>query len=354
MSVGTDRLIAHMREQAAYGRMFLSPFTAEVVDHFIVDLEAGGPVADLIRDWPTNPRADALALRLAGALHCAVLMGKDPALAAAYPAADPEWRMEKVWPLARDFLARERDWVARFIQSAPQTNETSRSIALLNGFLAFAAMHGRPVDTLELGASAGLNLNWDRFRYETASWSWGPGSSVVIRSDWNAPPPQLDAPLRVRHRAACDLNPLDISDPQQRLQLRSYVWPDQADRLARFDGAVELALKSPERVERADAGEWIARKLAERDPYAPLIVYHSVFLQYPPRDTRAAIIAAIEAAGARATSAAPLAWVRLEPEELLTGEKGSPRMAADMITWPGGGRRVFGYTDGHVRAFYGA
>jgi hypothetical protein len=349
-----EHLIAHLREQAAYGRMFCSPFTAQLIDCFVEDLEAGGPVADLIRDWPTNPRADALALRLAGALHAAVLMGKDPTLAAAYPAANPDWRMEQVWPLARAFLARERDWAARFIQSAPQTNETSRSIALLNGFLAFAAMQGRSVDMLELGASAGLNLNWDRFRYETARWAWGPESSVVISSDWQAPVPQVEAPLRVRHRAACDLSPLDISDAQQRLQLRSYVWPDQADRLARFDGAVELALKSPDRVERADAGEWIARKLAERDDAAPLIVYHSVFLQYPPRETREAIVSAIETAGARATSAAPLAWVRLEPEELLDGVKGSPRMVADMITWPGRERRVFGYADGHVRAFYGS
>ena len=65
------------------------------------------------------------------------------------------------------------------------------------------------------------------------------------------------------------------------------------------------------------------------------------------------IRAAIEEAGARATPQAPLAWVRLEPEELLDGVKGSPRMVADLIIWPGAERRILGYTDGHVRAFYG-
>lgn len=349
-----EAMISHLREQAAYGRLFLSPFTAGLCDCFIEDLEAGGPIADLIGDWSGNPRADAVALRLAGALHAAVLMGKDARLAAAYPAADPDWSTEKVWPIARAFLEREHDWVAQFIQSPPQTNETQRSIALLAGFLAFAATHGRPMDMLELGASAGLNMNWDRFRYETASWAWGAPSPVTINTDWQAPAPAIEAPLQVRRRAACDQNPLDIADAQQRLQLRSYVWPDQPDRLARFDGAVELALKSPDRVERADAGEWIARKLSQRDPDTPLVVYHSVFLQYPPRETQLAIRDAIEAAGARATAAAPLAWVRLEPEQLLDGVKGSPRMAADMIVWPGGARRVFGYADGHVRAFYGA
>ncbi|MDX2275778.1 MAG: DUF2332 domain-containing protein [Hyphomonadaceae bacterium] len=351
--MSTEALLAHLREQMAYCQLFGSPFTAELCERFAEDLEAGGPTADLIGGWAGNPRGDAVALRLAGALHAAVLMGKDAALAAAYPAAKPDWRMAEVWPLARAFLAREHEWVAAFITSPPQTNETRRSIALLAGFLAFAAKHGRPVDMLELGASAGLNLNWDRFRYETPTWVWGPESSVLITNDWNAPVPHIEAPLVVRRRAACDVNPLNISDPQQRLQLRSYVWPDQPDRLARFDGAVELALKSPDRVERADAGEWIARKLAERDRSAPLIVYHSVFLQYPPRETQQVIQSAIEAAGAVATDAGPLAWVRLEPEELIDGVKGSPRMVADMITWPGGERRVLGHTDGHVRAFYG-
>ncbi len=81
-------------------------------------------------------------------------------------------------------------------------------------------------------------------------------------------------------------------------------------------------------------------------------MYHSVFLQYPPREAREAIVNAITEAGARATSSAPLAWVRLEPEALTDGVENSPRMVIDITTWPGGARRIIGYTDGHVRAVY--
>ncbi len=343
-------MLAHFREQAFYCDTFGSPFTARLCERFAEDLEAGGPVAALVGAWPGTPRADVVALRLAGALHAAVLMGRDPALAAVYPAARPDWRIEAVWPLARDFLERERTWVANFIRSAPQTNEVRRSIALLAGFLAFAAQYHGPFDMLEIGASAGLNLNWDRFRYETKTWSWGEPSPVTVSTDWRGLPPASAAALQVRHRAACDLGPLDIADPLHRLQLRAYIWPDQPDRLARFDGAVALAREAGVKVERADAAEWIARKLAARAPDAATIVYHSVFLQYPPRETQAAIIAAIEQAGARATRDAPLAWVRLEPEALLDSVRDSTRMVVDLVTWPGGERRILGYTDGHVRA----
>lgn len=349
----SERLTAHFAEQAAYCFMFGSPFTGDLMQKMSEDLVAGGPVAALIGDWPTHPRADALALRLTGALHFAALSGRDPALASVYPPANAASSMEAVWPLARAFLAREQAWVRAFIRSAPQTNETRRSIALLAAFLTFAKDWRGPIDMLELGASAGLNLNWDRFAYRTQTWSWGGDSNVRIDTDWNGAAPPL-GPIAVRHRAACDLNPLDIADPQARLQLRAYIWPDQPDRLARFDGAAALALETGVRVERADAAAWIARKLDERATDAATVVYHSVFLQYPPAETRAAIVAAIERAGAAATADAPLAWVRLEPEALTDAVRDSPRMVIDLTTWPGGVRRVLGYTDGHVRGVYAA
>lgn len=348
-----ERLTAHFAEQAAYCFMFGSPFTGGLMQQMSEDLVAGGPVAALIGDWPTNPRADALALRLTGALHFAALSGRDPALAAVYPPANAAAPMNQVWPVARAFLDREHAWVRDFIRSAPQTNETRRSIALLAAFLTFAKDWRGSVDMLELGASAGLNLNWDRFAYRTKAWSWGGESAVRIDTDWNGAAPPL-GPIAVRDRAACDLNPLDIADPQARLQLRAYVWPDQPDRLARFDGAAALALEAGVKVERADAAAWIAGKLAARATDAATIVYHSVFLQYPPRETRAAIVAAIEHAGAAATAGAPLAWVRLEPEALTDDVRDSPRMVIDLTTWPGGVRRIIGYTDGHVRAVYAA
>lgn len=346
-----DRVLSHLRFQVEESKGYGSPFMLELCARFADDLEAGGPIEAVVGDWPGQPRADAVAMRLGGALHYAVLSGRDPALAASYPASDPNWRMDKVWPLARAFFAREREWVRGFLQSPPQTNETRRAIALLAGFLAIAQDWRGPIDMLELGASAGLNTNWDRFRYRTESWSWGPAeSSVLVETDWRGPAPPLDATPHIRNRAACDRNPLDIRDQAQLLQLKSYIWADQPDRLARFDAAVALAIANDTRVDRADAAEWVAQKLAARAGDAATVVYHSIFLQYPPAEARAAIARAIQEAGEQATARAPLVWLRLEPEALLDGKIESMRYVLDITTWPGGTRRVLGYTDGHVRS----
>jgi len=352
--MSAEKILAHFREQAAACVEYGSPFTGELIARMADDLEAGGPVAALVGAWPTSPRADALALRLAGALHFAALSGRAPELAAQYPAARPAWRMADVWPPACALLEHDRPWTEEFIKSPPQTNETRRSIALLAGFLTIAAQWTGPIDTLELGASAGLNLNWDRFAYRTTAWSWNSSGDALIDTDWRGPPPPLSAKPHVRNRAACDQNPLDIADSQQRTRLKSYIWPDQADRLTRFDAAADLAIKCAVHVERADAAEWIARKLAARAGDAATVIYHSIFLQYPPRETRAAIKAAIEKSGAAATANAPLYWLRLEPEPVLGGPRDSVRMLIDIVSWPAadaaGERRILGVTDGHVRS----
>lgn len=349
--MSVERVLAHFREQAGFCTAYGSPFTGGMIEAMARDVEEGGPVAILVQDWPTNPAADALALRLAGALHAAVLTDRDASLAMLYSGHDAAWSIDDAWPAARSFLERERDWVARFIQSPPQTNETRRSIALLAAFLAFAERWQGPIDTLEIGASAGLNLNWDRFAYRTQSWSWGKGG-VHIDTDWHGPPPPTHVRPHIRHRAACDLNPLNVGDAAERLRLKSYIWPDQPDRLARFDAAAALAIETGVRVDRASADQWLAEKLAARATDAATIVYHSVFLQYPPKDVRAAIIDAIQSAGAKATDQAPLAWIRMEPEAVTDGVYNGLRFVIDLTTWPGGERRILGYTDGHVRAVY--
>jgi len=350
--MSNDKILGHFAEQAMYCDMFGSPFTAQLIKSMSADYEQGGPIATLLKDWTTNPRADALALRLAGYFHHAVLVNRDAELAAHYPSSLANWSIEEIWPLARTLLEREPNIAAQFIRSAPQTNETRRSIGLLAAFLTFAEQWKGEIDMFEIGASAGLNLNWDLYTYKTQNWAWGAEGPVQITTDWHGAPPPIEHDINVRSRAACDLNPLDIGDDAQRLQLKSYIWPDQPDRLARFDGAVALARETGVQVERADAAHWLAQKLSARADDAATIVYHSVFLQYPPREARTAIIDAIQSAAARATERAPFAWVRLEPEAITDDVRDSPRMVIDVTIWPGAKRRIIGYTDGHVRAIY--
>jgi hypothetical protein len=323
--------------QSRFCGEFGSRFTAELLDRCAKDIEAGGIVAKLTDGWPGHPRTDAVSLRVAGALHAAALTGRDKALAAEYPEQRLVWSMDRVWPVARAFLEREEGWVRDFMKSPPQTNETGRAMGLASGFMWLAERSPQPFHMLELGASAGLNLNWDRFAYAYPGWGrdgvMGPVIPTVVEG---RPPKWRD--ISIASRAACDQNPLDAADAGDRLRLRSYIWADQTARMERLNAALDLARETGLKPEKADAAEWVRRKLGGELPAGTSVVYHSVFYQYPPREVREAIRDGIEEAGLRTSGERRLAWVRFEPESVIGGERGSVRYVLNIVTWDAGRR----------------
>lgn len=330
-------VLEEFRLQARFCGEFGSRFTDELLAKAADDIEKGGICARLTDGWQGNPRGDAVSLRLAGALHAAALTGRDAKLQAEYPDKRADWSMERVWPIARDFLEREESWVRDFMQSPPQTNETARSTGLVSGFLWLSQFSPQPFHMLELGASAGLNLNWDRFAFAYPAWGRQnvPGPLMPTKVEGKAPP---FMPIIVASRAACDQNPLDYEDAEARLRLRSYIWADQTARLERLNAALDLARAQGHKVEKADAAEWVKRKLSGKLPGGTTVVYHSVFYQYPPKEVREAIASAIEEAGARTTNDARLAWVRFEPESVIGGTRGSIRYVLNVVSWDKGKR----------------
>src|SRR5262249_21178556 len=73
------------------------------------------------------------------------------------------------------------------------------------------------------------------------------------------------------------------------------------------------------------------------------VVFHSIVWQYLPDDERARVRRTIEEAGARATPAAPLAWLRFEPS--ADARRAELRLAC----WPGGDDRLLATAGFHGR-----
>lgn len=330
-------ILEEVRLQSRFCGEFGSPFTEQLLARAADDIAAGGVCARLTANWRGNPRADAVALRLAGALHAAALTGRDPKLAVEYPAARTDWSMDRLWPIARDFLEREEAHVRDFMASPPQTNETARAAGLACGFLWLADRSPQPFYMLELGASAGLNLHWDRFAYAHPPWRRAgvDGPMIPTRIDGAAP---AWREIEIAARAACDQNPLDASDEDDRLRLRAYIWADQAERMERLNAAMDLARAAGVKPARADAAEWVRHRLAGELPEGTTVVYHSIFYQYPPRDAREAIRNAIEEAGSRTTADRRLAWVRFELSAVIGGEREIVRYVLNVVHWTAGAR----------------
>ncbi|MET0727116.1 MAG: DUF2332 domain-containing protein [Acidimicrobiales bacterium] len=297
------------------------------------DVRVGGVTADVLRDRGEDPFGSALALRFLGAVHRVVLEGRAPALAALYPSAggDPS-----AGDPVRTFLAtvaEHREEVVRRTDDAVQTNEVGRSAVLVGGYAEVLHTTGLPLRVLEIGASAGLNLRFDHYAYDTGRQVAGdPTSPVRFRGLWEGPPPRLPGRFAVARRVGCDLNPIDATTEEGRLRLLSFTWPDQLDRIARLEAAIEVARRVPLHLDRADAVDWLGGRLAERTAGLATVVTHSIVLQYLPREGRLGVRRVLEAAGRAATPEAPVAWLRMEP----AGGHAELRLTE----WPGGEERL--------------
>jgi hypothetical protein len=327
---------------------FGSAFSAEVLRIVADDIDAGGPFAVLAgawTDWSVRELTEAAApIRLLGGLHYLVLSGAAPDLAAEYPTARPQPDREALRARIVDAGHVHAEVLAGFAGSPPQTNEVRRSLCLIGGFLTVARETGLPLRCLEIGASAGLNLNWDRYRYDLgASGAWGdPRSPVRLDGAWSGQAPPFDTVAVVAERVGCDRAPVDVSDPDQALRLAAYVWADQPDRLARVRAAIGVARRHRPQLETADAGDW-ALRIARPQAGLASVLYHSVVWQYLAAETRAAVREAIRIAAGAARPDAPFAWLRMEPS--TSDPAGAFELRLNL--WPGGAERCLAHVHPH-------
>ena len=184
--------------------------------------------------------------------------------------ADPEL-------LRREMLAR-----------ATQTNEPARAAALLP---ALARIPG-PIALVEVGCSAGLLLQLDRYGYAyatpTGTHRVGPQQGLVLRCEVTGELPLPDDVPHVVHRVGIDRNPLDPADPGAAAWLRALVWPGpQHDaRLARLEPALALAAAHPHDRVTGDLVDELPGVLAGLPAGATPVVLASQTLVYLDDDAR--------------------------------------------------------------------
>lgn len=331
-----DAFVVQAQACTSLGSPFMGQLLSVLAREWPIDTAFGR----LCAEWPgdLSPHGASLPLRIAGGLHALVLSRQDSALSAVYPPNQCDDAALKDALLAA--LDAHQAFLTKWVQSAPQTNEVRRSAALIAAALWLAAQHPLPIVTSELGASAGLNLNWDQYALAVGQKVYGPTDPVLTLSpDWDGPMP-ASADITVAERRGVDLNPLDVTDPDQVLRLLAYLWPDQPYRVDLTRAAISAQTGH---VEHGDAIDWLETRLQGVHPGHLHLIYHTIAWQYFPAHSQTRGTALIEAAGARATMDAPLAWLRME------SDGGKDGAALTLRLWPGDQLITLGRVDFHGR-----
>jgi hypothetical protein len=237
-----------------------------------------------------------------------------------------------------DPLEQHADFLADYVQrQGVQTNEVQRLWVLLPLFL-HATRGVEAVDVVELGASGGLNLMFDRHRYVNEAGEWGsPDATLSLSGTERTPLPAslLAQDLLVRSRIGIDLAPVDVTTEEGARLLESFIWAGQTERAANLRAAIDVVRDDPPTIVRGDVTEALPDLLASLPSGGLTLVFQSSVFEYIDEEARARVREALDTSG----------------RELVFVSAGQPR--ADIRSWglriyrPGREREFVGHADYH-------
>jgi hypothetical protein len=268
-----------------------------------------------------RPHAHMPPMLLAGA-HYLVLGGLDHALADVYagrssaPAA----------PLFRDLCLGNRTALLEILNTRTvQTNEVGRS-AILGPAITYTVPNG-PVQLIDVGCSAGLNLLCDRYRLDYGVHGvTGPNDSPVhvdCRVAAGSPPVARELPIIV-DRMGIDLSPPDLTDPDDAQWLLACVWPGTG-RFQRAARAIELGRSNPPTVLQGDALDILPGVLAGLGE-GQVVVLNSWSFAYFSLEQRQAYVELLASAGRDR----PVVWLCMDAPGVVEFPEG------ESVPSPGG------------------
>ena len=199
----------------------------------------------------------------------------------------------------KSFCREYREEIVQLISTRrTQTNVVQRSSCLLAG-LSLVACDTKCQDLclVDLGASAGLNLNIDVYSHcyyqgnAVVQSAGRPVSAVKLRTEVrgaNSIPPIHQ--FSIAGKVGIDLNPIDVYDSDSVLWLQSLVWPEHHERFEQLNRAVELIPTNPVKLVRGDAAEKLEDVVNEIPTDHALVVCSTISEYQFPQRTRDEII----------------------------------------------------------------
>ncbi len=191
--------------------------------------------------------------------------------------------------LVKDFCLKHRKEIIGLLETRMvQTNAINRT-AYIMPILSSEFRNKGALTVIDIGASSGLNLNFEHYEYHLDNRKIYGNSSVKIKSRFlEGQLPEFDEIIPVKRKIGIDQNPLDLRLEDNALWLKALIWPDQLERFERMKAAIELSQKFPVELIRAGGVDDFKTIIRSIPPSDPLVIYHThVLYQFTKEERKA-------------------------------------------------------------------
>ena len=240
---------------------------------------------------------------LFGAVHYLLLRGKEHPLKEFYPSivSNPK-SFKDSFAFFKDFCLIYRDEIESILKTRlVQTNEVRRCAYLYPVFCTIFEKVKKPLALIEIGTSAGLQLLWDKYSYSYGqNHIYGNNESklhITAEIKGDKIPILHTTPPPVSTRIGIDLNTVDLNGEDERLWLKSLIWPEHKERLKMFEAAASVAKEFPVGLFDGDGVSLLSEFVDNISQESVICIFHTHVANQIPIEMKKQLLQTVEAIG---------------------------------------------------------
>lgn len=230
------------------------------------------------------------------AIHYLLLLNQDKELARYYPSIQRNHFAEIPFYIFKDFCIENDNEIKKIISTRiVQTNVINRCTYLMPIFSKIIAEENKPTTIIDIGTSAGLTLNFDKYEYWYNDQKVFGKSKVIAKSKIiESTIPNIYNILQPILKIGIDQNVINPSDKDEILWLKALVWTDQLERFVAIEEALKLDELKNIKFIKADTVLDFEREILKADRNQNLIVYATHVLYQFTQDQKDDFYAMLE------------------------------------------------------------
>ena len=238
-----------------------------------------------------------------GAVHYLLLKGTEHPLKEYFPSIVGNTKSYKgSFEFLKDFCFKYRQEMESILKTRlVQTNEVRRCAYLYPVFCTVYEKARKPLALVEIGTSAGLQLLWDKYSYSygTNNIYGDKDSKLTITAEISGEniPNLRVTPPPVSTRIGFDLNTIDLNDEEEKLWLKSLIWPEHRERLFMFEEAAGYMKEYPVRLVDGDGISLLSKYVEEVPEDNVICIFHTHVANQIPKEKNDQLLQTIETIG---------------------------------------------------------
>ena len=234
-----------------------------------------------------------------GAVHYLLLKNRDEPLAEYYPSIHRNHIASIPFDVFKAFCLDKKEEIIKIISTRiVQTNVINRCSYLMPIFSKIIAEENKPTTIIDIGTSAGLTLNFDKYEYWYNDQKVFGESKVIVKSKVvESQTPKIFPISQPIQKIGIDQNLIDPTDLDEVLWLKALAWTDQLDRFEAMDEALKLSDLKNIKFVRADTITEFEQEILKVERDRTLIIYATHVLYQFTEDQKDAFYAMLDRVG---------------------------------------------------------